>query len=316
LKFYSRNLFIAKQGNFCKMETSLNDSANEKPIHQIDKPLADHSRKLVRFAELLATGLLNTSECARRAGFAHSTAKSRSHEWIGDSRQTSEYPVLYDYYEKLRRKNLRELEVTQANIAKELALIGFSDLTRFIDLPSREYEEKARLAIQTTDAIYRIRTYPEDIKQFEIDHAQWVKESAEFDAGRSRKRKRPAEPQRPTDPTDKQRKLALDFSLLTDEAQEEFLFWRHYRAGSIRLKNREEIPAALLPAIAEVAETKDGIRLKLHDKIAALDRLARWQKMYTAQVEGDDDGNVVTEINITVNGAKSKLLSSTDAAAA
>jgi phage terminase small subunit len=46
-------------------------------------------------------------------------------------------------------------------------------------------------------------------------------------------------------------------------------------ANDVLLVGSDEIDDATAAAIAEVVQTKDGLRLKFHDKLAALDKLGR-----------------------------------------
>jgi phage terminase small subunit len=46
-------------------------------------------------------------------------------------------------------------------------------------------------------------------------------------------------------------------------------------ANDVLLRGSDEIDADTAAAIAEVVQTKDGLRIKFHDKVAALDKLAR-----------------------------------------
>jgi phage terminase small subunit len=86
--------------------------------------------------------------------------------------------------------------------------------------------------------------------------------------------------------------------------------WKKFRPGSyIRLKAWEDIPKQLLPAIAEINETKDGIRIKLHPKLDAIEKLAKYLAMYqNASADPDDVGQSVKEINLIVEGSKSPLM--------
>jgi phage terminase small subunit len=66
-----------------------------------------------------------------------------------------------------------------------------------------------------------------------------------------------------------------------------------------QVKASAELSEAEAAVVAEIVEGKDGVRLKLHDKVGALDRLAKHLGMYTERVEhqlavtSPDDLNVV-----------------------
>ena len=263
-----------------------------------EAPLSAHPKKLIRFAELYAKGIHSIAEAARQAGYSAVTADKSAYAWLGKNRESSEFPVLWDHYEKLRRENLRELDITAHNIARELALIGFSDVTRYIDLPRLDYDRRARLALETEAAIYRIENYEVELEAYTL--------AVEKQERQTRGKK--VRLVRPRAPTQDQHKLYNAFLMLDKDARAELMVWRSYRSGSIRLKNAEEIPTALLPVIAELSESKDGVKIKLHDKISALDKLAKWQKMYAAEPEDEGAPRTITEINLVVNGSKSRLL--------
>jgi hypothetical protein len=75
----------------------------------------------------------------------------------------------------------------------------------------------------------------------------------------------------------------------------------------LKLKAIEDIPEELIPAIQSIRETRDGLSIKLYDKLDALDKLARIMKLYES--EDDDNKSVVIEnFNVIVKGEKSELL--------
>lgn len=270
-------------------------------------PLSKHPKKLVRFAEIYAKGIYSIAEAARQAGYKPSVAHGKAYRWVGKSRQDSEYPILWDYYEKLRKENVREFDIQADTIGRELALIAFSDVTRFIELPRKEYEVKARLALETEAAILSVQSYPDRMTEYARELSQYDRDCEKQDQQKAGKKKKLVRPTEPSRPSERENDLYEKFRILTDEERVAFMVWRNYRAGSIRLKNAEEIPDSLLPAIAELKETRDGIALKLHDKISALDKLARWKKMYDDDSDKDAGAVQVKEINIHVNGSRSTL---------
>lgn len=84
---------------------------------------------------------------------------------------------------------------------------------------------------------------------------------------------------------------------------------RDYRPGSfIKLKCIEDIPKDLIPAIAEIAETKEGIKIKLFSKLDAIEKLAKYLKMFDDARSAEGGSLHVQEINIIVNGTKSPLM--------
>jgi hypothetical protein len=87
---------------------------------------------------------------------------------------------------------------------------------------------------------------------------------------------------------------------------------RKFKPGeSLKLKCLEDIPEELIPAIASIRETKDGISIKLWNKLDALDKLARICKLYDAEDEGSK-ATVIENLTVMVNGSKSDLLKEHD----
>lgn len=266
---------------------------DERPVHQLPK-------RFKRYAEILATGTKTKSQACREAGFKESIARARCHAWIGDTRLASEYPFLWDYYENLRRKNLRDFDLSVEVIRDELKLIAMADVTRFIDLPKAEYDKAKAKALKIDDAIRRMYSFDDMIKLYN-DQQHRLQTGGKLKKGEQLIKSRP-EP-----PDEEAIAMATWFEELPEEQQREVMVWRSYQAGSIRLKNAEDIPASLTPAIAELSQTRDGIKLKLHDKGAALDRLAKILGMYAPEKE-NEAGQVVTSITFEVKGASSPLL--------
>lgn len=68
----------------------------------------------------------------------------------------------------------------------------------------------------------------------------------------------------------------------------------------VRFKDSEEMDAASASIVAEVSETKDGMKVKLHDKQAALTALARHLGMFIDKTEhtGPSGGPIVIERRI------------------
>ena len=72
-------------------------------------------------------------------------------------------------------------------------------------------------------------------------------------------------------------------------------------ATGIALTNCADLDEATAAAIAEVSQTKDGLKIKLHDKKAALDSIGRHLGMFRDKVEhtGKDGGAIKHEIKET-----------------
>lgn len=229
----------------------------------------------------MATGTFRSaSAAALDAGFSHHQAGSNAYAFLGKSRETAMYPALWDYYEELRNKRLRKFEVTVDNVVAELRTIAFSDISNYVDLASEQVHDRiAKLQKQIQKLDDSIREFV-DPETGGIDQKlpDMVRDQCLADAAKIR---------------EKQRKI------------EQLAKGKGYR---VRIKFLEEIPPELMPAIAEIRETKDGLVVKLHNKLDALDKLARWQKMYAENAKQSEDAPVETELHLYVNGSRSDLL--------
>jgi len=179
---------------------------------------------------------LPAKEAGRRIGLSARAAK-RTALWIHVHREESRKPYLWDIWRETLDRNLRIFGAKSENIIRELCLVAFSSIDRFVELPSRE------------------------------------KSLAFFAA---------AEQQ------------GLDKNKIANPFE------------TVRVKFIEDIPKELIPTIASIKETRDGIEVKLHSKMDALDKLARITKLFNQ--EPSDEVPFGGEINIHVNGSKSPLL--------
>lgn len=68
----------------------------------------------------------------------------------------------------------------------------------------------------------------------------------------------------------------------------------------VELKPSSEVDGDTAAAISEVSLTAQGVKLKMHDKLAALDKLARHLGMLNGSGAGDDDAPSLT-ININAS---------------
>ena len=57
-----------------------------------------------------------------------------------------------------------------------------------------------------------------------------------------------------------------------------------FGGGTVTIKSSSELPKEVAAALAEISQTKDGLRVKLHSKIAALDALARHLGLFNDKV--------------------------------
>lgn len=177
-------------------------------------------RELQWLEHLLACG--NAREAGRKIGLTARQAK-RTAAWVMQKREDSSKPYLWDIWRAKLDDQLRILGAEPSAILRELAIIAFSSIDRFVELPSRTPDE------------------------------------------------------------------------VTGEKRE-----------TICVKYIEDIPKELIPAIAEIHETKEGIRVKLHSKLDALDKLARHVKLFNT--EPQEENPFSGDINIHVNGSKSPML--------
>lgn len=244
---------------------------------QSNKTLEQLSQRHLRLAELLAEGRHTKVDCIRMAGFSPNGNGTNSSVWhyVGPTREKSRYPALWDYYHKLRRERLRLFEDDARAIRDELRIIAYSKLTDFVHIPSRKDLERQALL----DAQIRKAHGYQDVQDDEI--------------------------------------LARASDILADQIVGEPKRLKAERetnllpGSTVKIKCLDDIPEELIPAIAAIAETRDGIRLKLWDKVAALDMLAKMTHLY-ADPDGDKKPTVIEKLNIVVNGSKSDLLNNLD----
>jgi phage terminase small subunit len=76
--------------------------------------------------------------------------------------------------------------------------------------------------------------------------------------------------------------------------------------GYFSVKSLDDIPKEAQSAIQEVSETQHGLKIKMYDKKAALDSLARYLGMYTdkTQISGPNGGPVETSFKIDFVGMR------------
>jgi hypothetical protein len=251
-------------------------------MKQVNKPLNALNLRLLRFAENMASGTFRSaSAAALDAGFSHHQAGSNAYAYLGKSRETAMYPALWDYYETLRNERLRKFEVTSDKVVEELRTIAFSNIADFVDLASETVHDrikKLEKQIQKLDDDLRAHMVNDNgLMVVDPDLPELVRDQCLKDAAKIR---------------EKQRKI------------EQLTKGKGYR---VRIKFLEEIPAELMPAVAEIRETRDGLVVKLHNKLDALDKLATWLKMYSDNAK-DEHQPDLSELNLWVNGSKSNLL--------
>lgn len=77
-----------------------------------------------------------------------------------------------------------------------------------------------------------------------------------------------------------------------------------WSGGRINTKDSGQIPDKVAGAISEVRNTKEGIAVKMHDKIAALDRLGKHLGMFVEKVDHtSSDGSMTPAAPDTVTPA-------------
>jgi phage terminase small subunit len=196
-----------------KLRDDPNNELAQKRRKKISKKEIEWLGHFIEMADAKAAGL--------KVGFNARKAK-RTAEWIKSTRERSAKPYLWDIWRQQMDKHLRILDAKNDTIIRELCLIAFSSIDRFVELPSRTPDSE----------------------------------------GATRE--------------------------------------------NIKVKYIEDIPKDLIPSIASIKETKDGIEVKLHSKMDALDKLARITKLFNN--EPQDEVPFGGEINIHVKGTKSPLL--------
>lgn len=95
----------------------------------------------------------NCYKAALAAGFAKSTAKARSGEWVRKTKEDSKKPLLFEYYQLLLNDATTALGISIEGVLQELQSIAFSDITKVVKLNGG-----LKMTIKSTDEI------PDDIK--------------------------------------------------------------------------------------------------------------------------------------------------------
>lgn len=240
------------------------------------KPLHDFTPRHFRLAEVLAEGSCAIGDAYVTAGFSRKTAESGGPggmPWIGKTRERSYYPALYDYFRRLRDEIVGIRIANAQSVIDEFRKIAFADITKIVQIPERRTLQRA--AIYAAEARKSFGySDPEDEELLAIK----LEDQASDQAG---------EPETGLSVGD----------------------YMQYAPGvSVKLKCLEDIPEEMRGAIAEIAETRDGIRVKMFNKIDALDRLAKINGMYNA--EKDQKPITIKSLNIIVKGSRSNLLNS------
>jgi phage terminase small subunit len=80
----------------------------------------------------------NAEQSAKDAGFTATTARKKAYAWVGISRQTSHYPLLYDLVDEIRETHLKpkiesQFNITADKVLTELARLGFSDIRQLFN---------------------------------------------------------------------------------------------------------------------------------------------------------------------------------------
>lgn len=76
-----------------------------------------------------------------------------------------------------------------------------------------------------------------------------------------------------------------------------------FNGSTVTLGDSEQIEREKLAAIESVSEGKDGVKLKLHNKLTALNALSQHlgiDKPDTSSDEGEDDSNLIEALQTTV----------------
>lgn len=80
---------------------------------------------------------------------------------------------------------------------------------------------------------------------------------------------------------------------------------------TLRVKSFKEIPQELMPCIESISEDKHGVKIKLYNKLAAIDMLCKIQGIYKQEKPASEDSDkpLFGELNLVVNGTRSPLIS-------
>jgi phage terminase small subunit len=157
---------------------------------------------------------LNATQAAIRAGYSARTAAS-----IGD--ENLRKPAIAEAVQTAMAERAERTEITADRVLKELAKVGFANLSDVTDWGIRE------IAFGFT----------EDGKKLPLEE-------------------------------------------IGDAAMV-----RYADAPFVRPIDREELPEPIRAAVSEVALTKDGFKIKMHDKVGALTQIGRHLGMFTDKVE-------------------------------
>ena len=115
---------------------------------------------------------LNWTQAALRAGFAKSTAKKKSQLWVGESRNLSQCPEMYDYLQELMEARSKRTQVTADRVLEELARCAFFDPRRMFDEDGKlryvpEMDEEIAAAVAGLDVMITHTTKGKDKKNDE-----------------------------------------------------------------------------------------------------------------------------------------------------
>jgi phage terminase small subunit len=99
-------------------------------------------------------------DAAMDAGYAESTAYKKAHTWVGNSRNESTKPELYDYIQKKRKALEDEFDVSAKEVLKGMHTIATSDIADLFDedgnmLPPHKLPKRLRAAIVGIEIIER-----------------------------------------------------------------------------------------------------------------------------------------------------------------
>lgn len=246
-------------------------------LKQNFKPLEKFSNRHRTYAEHLSTGKYTAADAARLSGFTESMALSRCSEWLRPTRENSKFPALWDYYEGLRKKRLRKFELTEQSILDEIQSIAFASIASFVQTPTRR------------DLLRRAR-YEAHVRE------TWGQADEDDRVILSQ------------DPDQESRDVGLlPRDPITNGIDIDRII-KYAPGNSIKLKAYEDVPEELWPQVESISESRDGIRIKLHNKLAALELLAKIKKM-DVDTSKVDKPTVIQNFEIKVNGSRSTLLS-------
>lgn len=189
---------------------------------------------------------LNATQAAIRAGYSERTAGSQAHDLL-------KKPEIQAAIVEAQTERAKRTEITADKVLKELAKVGFGNLSDVTDWGVKE------VAIGFNEDGKRLR--PEEIGEASV--VQYVD------------------------------------------------------APFVIPVNREDLPPEIRAAVSEVAITRDGFKIKMHDKVGALTQIGRHLGMFTDKQEhSGPNGGAIEVASLTPAERRARIAELTERAVA